>query len=197
MKKFYFDIDKLIRGVFYKCQILLPVRMKHRYDAPSSPLHSQNPCLRTHASAYAAAFCSLRGQVARTISVFAAIISRQNRYYPATVQVEKIIAQQKKLGAEVSEDLTDYDYGWDESGRLTRIYWNYDNLSGAISFAGLDALTYLDCSENQLTELDVSKNTALTALSCSDNQLTELDVTNCELEEYDCDPQVNVIGYKY
>ena len=39
------------------------------------------------------------------------------------------------------------------------------------------ALEYLDCSDNQLTSLDVSKNTALTDLDCSGNQLTSLDVS--------------------
>ena len=40
-------------------------------------------------------------------------------------------------------------------------------------------MTYLGCYENQLTTLDVSKNTALTSLSCYDNQLTSLDVSGC------------------
>ena len=40
------------------------------------------------------------------------------------------------------------------------------------------ALTYLDCSNNQLTSLDVSNNTALTDLSCNNNQITTLDVSN-------------------
>ena len=39
------------------------------------------------------------------------------------------------------------------------------------------ALEELDCITNQLTALDVSQNTALTSLGCSDNQLTELDVS--------------------
>ncbi len=39
------------------------------------------------------------------------------------------------------------------------------------------ALTSLDCGNNQLTSLDVSKNTALTNLNCSNNQLTSLDVS--------------------
>ncbi len=34
----------------------------------------------------------------------------------------------------------------------------------------------LDWGHNQLTSLDVSKNTALTELDCSDNQLTSLDI---------------------
>ena len=39
-------------------------------------------------------------------------------------------------------------------------------------------LTMIHCSNNQLTELDVTNNTALRELYCYENQLTELDVTN-------------------
>ncbi len=39
------------------------------------------------------------------------------------------------------------------------------------------ALEYLDCDYNQLTALDLSRNTALTFLSCNHNQLTLLDVS--------------------
>ncbi len=39
------------------------------------------------------------------------------------------------------------------------------------------ALERLNCYNNQLTTLDVTKNTTLTELICSDNQLTTLDVT--------------------
>ena len=41
-------------------------------------------------------------------------------------------------------------------------------LKGIEYFTGL---TYLDCSDNLLTELDVSSNTALTTLYCSRNAL--------------------------
>ncbi len=48
-------------------------------------------------------------------------------------------------------------------------------------------LTTLYCSDNQLTELDVSKNTALETLYCDNNQLTALDVSkNTALEELKC-----------
>ena len=40
------------------------------------------------------------------------------------------------------------------------------------------ALTVLDCDDNQLTTLDISKNTALVKLYCSWNHLTSLDITN-------------------
>ena len=45
----------------------------------------------------------------------------------------------------------------------------------------------LDCERNQLTSLDISKNTALTSLSCGYNQLTSLDISkNTTLTELDC-----------
>lgn len=49
------------------------------------------------------------------------------------------------------------------------------------------ALEQLDCSKNQLTALDVSKNKALKILECGRNQLTEIDVThNALLKELGC-----------
>ena len=54
--------------------------------------------------------------------------------------------------------------------------------SGISSLKGIEcftALEKLDCFKNQLTALDVSKNTALTWLKCSDNQLTSLNVSSC------------------
>ena len=49
------------------------------------------------------------------------------------------------------------------------------------------ALEDLLCSENNLTQLDVSENTALEVLYCSENNLTQLDVSkNTALEHLDC-----------
>ena len=48
-------------------------------------------------------------------------------------------------------------------------------------------LRFLLCYENQLTKLDVSKNTKLTVLSCGTNQLSSLDVSqNPALERLNC-----------
>ncbi|MBW9170792.1 Ig-like domain-containing protein [Clostridium estertheticum] len=64
-------------------------------------------------------------------------------------------------------------------------YKNISNLSGIEYFI---ALTDLDCKGNQLTTLDVSKNTALYTLHCEDNQLTTLDVSkNIVLYTLHCD----------
>ena len=49
-------------------------------------------------------------------------------------------------------------------------------------------LKILHCRENELTALDVSKNTELTRLYCRSNRLAALDVTqNKNLEELDCE----------
>ena len=49
------------------------------------------------------------------------------------------------------------------------------------------SLTNLYCSSNELTSLDLSKNTALAGLNCSGNDLTSLDVSNnTALESLDC-----------
>ncbi|KQB38712.1 leucine-rich repeat domain-containing protein [Flavobacterium aquidurense] len=51
---------------------------------------------------------------------------------------------------------------------------NIKDLSGIENFT---ALTFLDCSNNQLTTLDVSKNLALETLNASTNQITTLDLS--------------------
>ena len=43
------------------------------------------------------------------------------------------------------------------------------------------SLNYLDCSSNELTELDVSKNISLEVLDCGANQLTDLNISGNEL----------------
>ena len=61
---------------------------------------------------------------------------------------------------------------------------------GVTSLDGIEvfyALESLDCEKNQLSELDVSKNTVLKTLYCNGNQLSELDVSkNVALESLDC-----------
>ena len=55
----------------------------------------------------------------------------------------------------------------------------YNNQLTSLDVSKNTALTSLNCSNNQLTSLDVSKNTALTSLSCSNNQLTTLNISGC------------------
>lgn len=61
---------------------------------------------------------------------------------------------------------------------------------GISSLQGIEhfeQLTWLNCARNQLTGMDLSRNTALKRLSCSFNQLTDLKVSACiALESLDC-----------
>lgn len=62
--------------------------------------------------------------------------------------------------------------------------------NGVKSLDGINyftSMTSLDCSNNQLTSLDVSKNPNLTTLKCFGNRLTALDVSkNLNLLSLDC-----------
>lgn len=63
-----------------------------------------------------------------------------------------------------------------------------DNNLTSLDVSRNTALTELDCNYDNLTSLDVSKNTALEELYCSSNNLTSLDVSkNTALTELYCD----------
>ena len=70
---------------------------------------------------------------------------------------------------------------------LLNILWCTDNQLTALDVSENTALTKLNCCFNKLTSLDVSKNTALTILECNANRLTALDVSkNTALTELNC-----------
>ncbi len=80
-----------------------------------------------------------------------------------------------------AEVITSLNVSWnkilDLSGTTFVNRWNKIlDLTGIEVFVNLKSL---DCSDNLLTSLDVSNNTALERLVCSDNLLTSLDVSNC------------------
>lgn len=62
-----------------------------------------------------------------------------------------------------------------------------DNNLTALNVTKNTALTYLDCSLNSIAALDVSKDTGLTELYCNTNQLAVLDVqSNVALSKLNC-----------
>jgi len=63
------------------------------------------------------------------------------------------------------------------SGKNITLLGCWDNQVTELDVSKNSALTRLGCDNNQLTKLDVSKNSALTGLGCNNNQLTELDVS--------------------
>ena len=64
----------------------------------------------------------------------------------------------------------------------------WDNELTGLDLSKNTALKNLQCSNSKLQSLDLSKNTELTRLSCGSNKLTELDVSkNTKLEMLDCE----------
>ena len=69
---------------------------------------------------------------------------------------------------------------------LTDLHCYYNQLT-SLDMSKNTALTRLECGENQLVSLDVSKNMALVNLQCFGNKLTSLDITkNTALTELGC-----------
>lgn len=76
----------------------------------------------------------------------------------------------------------------EEIKEITIIYCCGEEIKDLKGIEYFTELTDLMCDENQLTNLDVSKNTALTNLCCSYNELTSLDLSeNAALETLWCD----------
>ncbi len=70
------------------------------------------------------------------------------------------------------------------TGAINCSWMSISNLTGIEAFT---ALTWLECSYNQLTSLNVSQNTALTELYCRGNDLTSLNVSqNTALTQLRC-----------
>ena len=95
--------------------------------------------------------------------------------------LNEIIAAQKELGAEVSEDLDSTQYAWNKEGRLTAIEWGSMGLQGEIDFSAFTALNSLQCYDNRITALDVSGCSMLQVLNCTGNNVEGLDVSNCSV----------------
>ena len=60
---------------------------------------------------------------------------------------------------------------------IDSISHNYSEISSCVITIEGEGIEYLNCSNNRLTSLEVSKNTMLTDLNCSNNQLMNLDVS--------------------
>jgi Leucine-rich repeat (LRR) protein len=74
-----------------------------------------------------------------------------------------------------------------EAQAITFLYVSNKSITDLTGIAAFTNLDSLDCSNNQLTALNVSNNTALTYLLCGYNQLTTLDLSsNTALAGFDC-----------
>ena len=89
-----------------------------------------------------------------------------------------------KIGTEVIYTLTSQTVTI--QGDVTWLYCNGNQLTD-LDVSKNTALTVLVCSNNQLTALDLSHNTALTWLNCDENKLTALDLShNTALKSLNC-----------
>lgn len=89
-----------------------------------------------------------------------------------------------ELGCDKDHDGT---LSQDELNRVTELYVDHANIKDLTGIELFPNLDKLDCALNQLTGLDLSKNTALTVLYCESNHLTSLDLSkNTELTELNC-----------
>jgi len=103
----------------------------------------------------------------------------------------------EKLGLTVADTLSWYDnedwvgkvegISWiGTEGRIERISWRSRELEGKLELSS-PVLTRFFCNNNNLSELDVSKNTQLWWLECHNNNLTKLDVgSNTLLQNFFC-----------
>ena len=86
----------------------------------------------------------------------------------------------RNLLIEYEESAGDGD-GWlssEEAATITSINVSEEGITSLKGIEYLTELEAVDCSQNQLAELDLSKNTKLAYLLCWDNQLTELNLSN-------------------
>ena len=102
--------------------------------------------------------------------------------------LKKIIKEQCAKGATLQDDLKDIDvYERNEDDKLIGINWNDASLKGNITLEGFSDLQSFKCKNNELTGLDISKNSKLQSLECENNKITYLNVCeNPELESLDC-----------
>ncbi len=85
------------------------------------------------------------------------------------------------------DDVLDNYVVTDSINSVTYLNVYNDSISDLTGIEAFTALDTLVCGFNQLTELDVSNNTALTQMSIGGNQLTSLDVSsNTALTYLDC-----------
>ncbi|RGB40086.1 hypothetical protein C1646_664136 [Rhizophagus diaphanus] len=62
---------------------------------------------------------------------------------------------------------------------LNELKMTDENLEGHLDLSDFINLKKLDCSNNKLTSLNISKNEKLTEIDCSQNNLISLDLSNC------------------
>jgi hypothetical protein len=136
--------------------------------------------------------------------------------FMASAAVEGIAIDEVNFPDAVFREYVDAEFDTTDDGMLTAteiaqvsgIFVHGLGITDLTGIAHFTNLIWLDCSNNQLTSLDVSNNTWLMDLSCEGNQLTELDLqfnsqlhflgcTNNHLHYLDLSNNYQLIHYWY
>ena len=82
---------------------------------------------------------------------------------------------------------TDAPFSAEDVKSITQIKFLRINVESVKGLEFFEGLTFLQCSENNIAELDLSKFPLLESLDCDHNQLTSLDISkNPNLTFLDC-----------
>lgn len=85
----------------------------------------------------------------------------------------------------------------EEMKPVTSLYLKDREIQDLTGLEHFKNLVFLECSENQLQELEVSALKELRGLYCKLNQITALDLTeNIHLRQLECDENVEISGWK-
>jgi len=81
----------------------------------------------------------------------------------------------------------DKKFSKEERAERKKLDISYENLKGELDLSDFTNLKYLDCSYNELTNLNISDCRQLKFLNCGYNKLTNLDLTGLnKLKELKC-----------
>ena len=124
------------------------------------------------------------------LTLLLALLPMQTVFAAAGIEINSTNFPDANFRSYVANDFdTDANGSLSESeiNAVTAIYAAEMNISDLTGIEYFTKLEKLYCWSNQLTTLDLSKNTALRYLSCHGNQLTSLNITkNTALEYLDC-----------
>ncbi|HET8810758.1 MAG TPA: T9SS type A sorting domain-containing protein [Flavobacteriaceae bacterium] len=91
------------------------------------------------------------------------------------------------LIAQNIDNNNDGEIQYDEVDHITHLYIGNLQISDLTGIEAFDSLVLLECDGNNLSSINLSKNTALEILNCANNQLTAIDLgNNLQLKELYC-----------
>jgi len=125
---------------------------------------------------------NLRKVVAIAIYLAVSANLYAQKYHPADVAVINALIENNGLNEKTDNPASWWSFAfWNKGNPKQIIRLNLINrgLSGIADFTGLTQLEMLHCSNNNLSELNVTNCSNLQWLDCKQNNLTELNISGC------------------